>query len=79
MKKKSKAAKSENQSEQRIEEKTSASVANEGNGKKKNQKKKRKNQIELNDKEDIPEKVKKIETEEKTEDEPKEIVSKEIT
>ena len=73
MKKKSKAAKTENQIEQKVEtkdigkESKSGNEENKGNMKKGNanekQKKKRKKQKKENDNEDVPEKMKKVELE----------------
>ena len=73
LKKKSKAAKTENQIEQKVEtkdigkESKSGNEENKGNMKKGNanekQKKKRKKQKKENDNEDVPEKMKKVELE----------------
>lgn len=71
MKKKSKAAKTENQIEQKVEAKDIGKESKSGNEENKvntkkgnaneNQKKKRKKQKKQNDNEDVPEKMKKVE------------------
>ena len=94
MKKKTKAAKTENQIEHKVEIKDSGKEQNKGDTKKGNvtenevtQKKKRKKQKKQNDNEDVPEKIKKVEHESemavdstgKNEKDLEETVSKEIT